>query len=75
MANFHLLRVKIPSYMHERMVKIIEEQPTDDPAPLTMSDIARGGIHDWLQTYESLQRLDAGTEEESQSVMPGLGTV
>lgn len=61
----HLLRVRMRTKRFERLKEIAERESKGD-SYVSVSDIVRIAIDNWLQSYESAERLHKSMKDKSE---------
>ena len=59
----HLLRVRMRTSRFQQLQAIAERESKDSGNYVSVSDIVRIAIDNWLQTYNSTQRLQEALEK------------
>ena len=57
--NFHLFRVRLPPTVWDRLRAAAKQESQKKREHVTASDLARAAMMDWLQGWESSERLGA----------------
>ena len=60
----HLLRVRMKTSRFQKLQDIAETETKDSGNYISVSDIVRIAIENWLQTYEAQQRVKKAMEEK-----------
>lgn len=53
----HMLRVRIRKRIFVRLQEIAELESADSPEPVSVSDIVRSALMDWIATHEASRQL------------------
>lgn len=57
MANYHLMRTKVPSRVYRRLEEIAEEISAVRGKQVYVSEIVRAALTDWVIDYDCLAQL------------------
>ena len=60
----HLLRVRMKTSRFQKLQKIAETETEQSGNYISVSDIVRIAIENWLQTYEAQQRVKNAFEDK-----------